>query len=139
MLAAGENHAAERYLVHGSNGFADHGIGVVADFAVGDDVVRPNQVQVIDLAARNKLVDLNGAGRLHRDIFELVLADLKVPVGIDLVALDNVLGGDLIAGVSVDLLHLIRWPVFLLIRLKLIFSDSDVAGKRAIGQVTRVN
>ena len=28
-------------------------------------------------------------------------------------------------------------PVFLLIWLKLIFSDSDVAGNRAIGHVTR--
>src|SRR5436309_1125430 len=30
-----------------------------------------------------------------------------------------------------------RWPVLRLIWLKLIFSDSEVAGKRAIGQVTR--
>src|SRR3954451_1002298 len=33
--------------------------------------------------------------------------------------------------------YLIRWPVFLLIWLKLIFSESDVAGYRATGQVTR--
>src|SRR5260370_15339578 len=32
--------------------------------------------------------------------------------------------------------YLIRGPVFRLIWLKLIFSDSDVAGKRAIGHVT---
>jgi hypothetical protein len=32
--------------------------------------------------------------------------------------------------------YLMRWPVLRLIWLKLIFSDSDVAGKRAIGQVT---
>jgi len=32
--------------------------------------------------------------------------------------------------------YLIRWPVFLLIWLKLIFSDSEVAGNNAIGQVT---
>src|SRR5215217_4670461 len=35
------------------------------------------------------------------------------------------------------LAYLIRWPVFLLIWLKLIFSESDVAGYRATGQVTR--
>src|SRR6516162_11606782 len=29
-----------------------------------------------------------------------------------------------------------RWPVFLLIWLKLIFSDSEVAGNNAIGHVT---
>src|SRR5436309_3040746 len=33
--------------------------------------------------------------------------------------------------------YLIRWPVFLLIWLKLIFSESDVAGYKATGQVTR--
>src|SRR3954454_92256 len=33
--------------------------------------------------------------------------------------------------------YLIRWPVFLLIWLKLIFSESEVAGYRATGQVTR--
>src|SRR3954447_8998519 len=33
--------------------------------------------------------------------------------------------------------YLIRWPVFLLIWLKLIFSESEVAGNRATGQVTR--
>src|SRR6266481_8081729 len=32
--------------------------------------------------------------------------------------------------------YLIRWPVFLLIWLKLIFSESEVAGYKATGQVT---
>src|SRR6266700_2133793 len=34
------------------------------------------------------------------------------------------------------LAYLMRWPVFLLILLKLIFSESEVAGYRATGQVT---
>src|SRR6478735_2278395 len=33
--------------------------------------------------------------------------------------------------------YLMRWPVFRLIWLKLIFSDSEVAGYKATGQVTR--
>src|SRR5256885_15943245 len=33
--------------------------------------------------------------------------------------------------------YLIRWPVFLLIWLKWIFSVSEVAGYKATGQVTR--
>src|SRR4051794_25934762 len=33
--------------------------------------------------------------------------------------------------------YLMRWPVFLLIWLKLIFSESEVAGYKATGQVTR--
>src|SRR5882724_2134177 len=32
--------------------------------------------------------------------------------------------------------YLMRWPVFRLIWLKLIFSESEVAGYRATGQVT---
>src|SRR3954466_10861873 len=32
--------------------------------------------------------------------------------------------------------YLMRWPVFLLIWLKLIFSESEVAGYKATGQVT---
>src|ERR1700716_2388167 len=34
-------------------------------------------------------------------------------------------------------MYLMRWPVFLLIWLKLIFSESEVAGYKATGQVTR--
>src|SRR5712671_1944853 len=34
------------------------------------------------------------------------------------------------------LAYLMRWPVFLLIWLKLIFSESEVAGYNATGQVT---
>src|SRR4030088_3510372 len=33
--------------------------------------------------------------------------------------------------------YLMRWPVFRLIWLKLIFSESEVAGYKATGQVTR--
>src|ERR1700682_1544692 len=33
-------------------------------------------------------------------------------------------------------MYLMRWPVFRLIWLKLIFSESEVAGYRATGQVT---
>src|SRR5450432_3385809 len=35
------------------------------------------------------------------------------------------------------LAYLMRWPVFRLIWLKLIFSESEVAGYKATGQVTR--
>src|SRR6266849_7983828 len=35
------------------------------------------------------------------------------------------------------LAYLMRWPVFRLIWLRLIFSDSEVAGYKATGQVTR--
>src|ERR1700756_1820887 len=47
-------------------------VGVVADLAVRYDVVGADEVQVVDLAAGHELIDLDGAGRLQRDIFEFV-------------------------------------------------------------------
>jgi hypothetical protein len=51
----------------------------------------------------------------------------KIDIGgdLDLVALDNVLVGNLLTGVGVA-----RWPVFWLSWLKEIFSDSEVGGDR---------
>src|SRR6185437_10621680 len=42
-------------------------------------------------------------GRFQRDVIELVLRDFDVGVGVDLVALHDVVVGDLLAGVGVDL------------------------------------
>src|ERR1700737_4390178 len=44
VLAVGKDDARDGNLVHRSDGLADHGEGVVADLALGDDVVRPHQV-----------------------------------------------------------------------------------------------
>src|ERR1700733_11960152 len=46
-------------------------------------------------------VDLDGSGRFQRDVLELFLGHFDEGVGIDLVALDDVLVGDLLAGVGV--------------------------------------
>ena len=64
----------------------------MTDFSVRHDVVGPNEIQVVDLVAGNELVNLDGAGRLQRDVLELVFADLKIAVRVDLVALDDVFG-----------------------------------------------
>jgi hypothetical protein len=65
------------------------------------------------------------------------LRHLDVSVGIDLVALHNIFVGNFLARVRVHLGILMRWPVIRLIWLKLIFSESEVAGYNATGQVTR--
>ena len=92
-----------RDLVERSDGFADHGVGVMADLAIRHDVVGADQIEIVDLAARHELVDLDGAGGFKRDVFEFVLGDFEIAVGIDLVAFDDVFGGDFLAGIGVDL------------------------------------
>jgi hypothetical protein len=49
MLAFGQHHAENRDLVERTNGFPDHGVGVVADLAVGNDVIGPDELEVVDL------------------------------------------------------------------------------------------
>ena len=103
VLAVGQHHAADRDLVHAADGFADHREGVMADLAVGHEVIGPDQIAVVDIGLRHELVDLDGAGGFQRDVVEFVLGDLDIGVGIDLVALHDVVGGDLLAGVGIDL------------------------------------
>ena len=69
----------------------------------GTQVVGTDQISRIDLAAVDELVDLDGSRRFQRDVLELLLRHLDEGVGVDLVALDDVLVGDLLAGVGVHL------------------------------------
>ena len=57
VLAIAEHHPSDRDLVHLSDGFADDGEGVVPDLAVRHEVIRPDQISRIDLAAVDELVD----------------------------------------------------------------------------------
>jgi len=92
VLAGGKHNAADRDLVHAADGLADHREGVVADLAVGNEVIGADQIAAVDLAARHEFVDLDGAGRIQRDVVELFLGDLDIGVGVDLVALHDVVG-----------------------------------------------
>ena len=103
VLAVGQHHAPDRDLVHLADGLADDGEGVMSDLAVRSEIVGADQVARVDLAAVDELVDLDGPGRFQRDVLEFVLRHLDEGVGVDLVALDDVLVGDLLAGVGVDL------------------------------------
>jgi hypothetical protein len=89
--------------VHLADGLADHGERVVADLAVGPQIVGADQVARVDLAAVDELVDLDGARGFQRDVLEFFLADFDVGVGVDLEALDDVFVLDLLAGVGVHL------------------------------------
>jgi hypothetical protein len=86
-----------------ADGLADHREGVVADLAVGHEIIGADQIARIDLGAVDELVDLDGARRFQRDVLEFFLRHLDEGVGVDLVALHDVLVGDFLAGVGIDL------------------------------------
>ena len=75
----------------------------MAHLSVRYQIVGTDQISRIDLAAVDELVDLDGSRRFQRDVLELLLRHLDEGVGVDLVALDDVLVGDLLAGVGVHL------------------------------------
>jgi hypothetical protein len=68
-----------------------------------NEVIRPDQIARIDIGLGHELVDLDGARRVERDVFQFVLRDLDVAVGIDLVALHDLVRRDLLASVGIDL------------------------------------
>ena len=63
----------------------------MADLAVWRNVVGANEIEIVDFLPGNELIDLDRACRFKRNVFEFFLGNLKVCVGIDLVALDDVL------------------------------------------------
>ena len=78
-------------------------LAVMTGLAVRNDVVGADQIQIIDLCARHKLVNLDGAGRIECDVLQLVLGHFEIAVLIDLIAFDDVFIGHLFAGVGVYL------------------------------------
>src|SRR5215207_4592436 len=67
MFAVGKNDAADGDLIKRVDGFADDGESIVAGFAVRNDVVGTDEIQIIDLASRHELVNLDSAGGFERD------------------------------------------------------------------------
>jgi hypothetical protein len=103
VLSVGQHHPSDRDLVHLSDGFADDGKCVVADLAVGTEIIGSDQISRIDLAAVNELVDLYCARRFQGHVLEFILRHLDEGVRIDLVAFNDVLVGDFLAGIGIHL------------------------------------
>ena len=85
------------------NGFPNDREGVMADLAVWAQIVGADEISGIDLGAVDEFVDLDRPRRFQRHVLKLLFGDLDEGVGVDLVALDDVLVGDFLAGVGVDL------------------------------------
>ena len=97
VLPVGQDNASESDFIERADGFTDDGIGIMPNLAIGDNVIRPHQIKVVDFLARNELVDVNRASGLERDIVEFVLADFQISVSINLVAFDDVVVRDFFA------------------------------------------
>ena len=69
----------------------------------GTQIIGTDQISRIDLAAVDELINLDGSGRFQRNVLKLLLRHLDEGIGINLVALDDVLARDLFTSVGVDL------------------------------------
>ncbi|MDR6306655.1 hypothetical protein GGQ85_004389 [Nitrobacter vulgaris] len=85
-------------------------MGIVTDVAIRHQKIRPDNIEVIDLGARHKLIDVDRACGFKGDILEFFFRDLEIAVGIDLIALDDVFVRDFLAGFSIDFLILDTVP-----------------------------
>jgi hypothetical protein len=103
VLARGEHHLADRHHALLADGLAYHGEGLLPDLAVRHDVAGTVEVELIDLLARDELVDVDHPLALDGDRFEFLRLKFKVLALADLVALDNVGGFDFVAAVGIDL------------------------------------
>src|ERR1700730_11103761 len=104
VLAGGEHHATDPYHTFPLDGLADDGECLHTDLAIGHDVIRPVDVEIIDLGARDELVDVDGVARFRLDSFEILFRDLNVALA-GLVAFHDVVLVNDIAGHGVDLLE----------------------------------
>jgi hypothetical protein len=62
VLTGRQHDAAERYHALLVDRVADDAESLLTDFAIGDDVVGPVDVEIVDLGARNELVDVDRPG-----------------------------------------------------------------------------
>jgi hypothetical protein len=112
-------------------------VGVMADLAVGRQIIGAHKIQIVDLGARHELVNLDRACGFQRNVLELVFRHFKIAIGIDLVALDDVVGRHLVAGFGIDLLiadAMTRLPVDLIERDFFGFRRSRIKRDRACHQ-----
>jgi hypothetical protein len=75
----------------------------VPSLAIWHDIVGTDEIKVIDLCTRYKLVNLNCASGFERNVLQLVFGHFEIAVLIDLVALDDVFIGHLFARVGIYL------------------------------------
>ena len=120
---------SDRDHVHFGNGIANDREGVLSNLAIGSDVVGRVDIAVVDLAARNELIDFDRPGAFDLHGVDLLVFDNEVLTlrDLDIRAL-CLLEGTTSPVSESTFCCFNRLPVFRLIRLKLTFSLRDDAG-----------
>jgi hypothetical protein len=132
-----EHDMAERDHAFLPDRLTDHGEGLPADLPVGGDVVRNVPIKFVDLTPRHELVDLDRVRASDRDALQFIASYFDVATLADLVALDDVLVADGLAGHGIELAVFDPVPG---ISVDLVKSDlfrSEIAGNSWTGQETR--
>src|SRR5262245_64038773 len=103
MLTARQHDAADGHHVHLLDDVTDDGERVLANLAVRSEVIRTDQIKIVDLSARNEFIDLDRARDLDGDRLDFLVTDLDVTDIVDLIALDDLVWANFFAGVLFDL------------------------------------
>ena len=128
MFASRQHDPSDRDHVHFGNRVANDRESVLSDLAIGSEVIGGVDIAVVDLAARNELIDLDGPGAFDLHGVDLLVFHDEVPTFPDLISARCVFSGHNVAGLQIDVLLLQAVSGFPVIRLKLTFSLRDDAG-----------
>src|SRR6267143_6019477 len=81
---------------------ADDPEGLGRELAVGMDPIRSVEIDRIDRVAIDKAIEVDDLRRLDLQVFQLVIADRDIATALVLVALDDLIAVDDLAGLRVD-------------------------------------
>jgi hypothetical protein len=118
MLARCEYHSPERDHTFLLDRLASYSVSLLANLAIGRDVVRIVQIEIVDLGSRYELIDLDCMPAFDRYCLEFFLGNFDVLSLADLIAHDDIVVIDLstrhgidfavfdpVSGVFVDLME----------------------------------
>ena len=128
MFAPRQHNPSNRDHVHFGNRITNDREGVLTNLAVGSDVVRGFDIAVVDLTARDELIDFDRPGAFDLHGIDFLVLNNEVLTFRDFIPARRVLSGTTSPVSESTFCCFNRLPVFRLIRLKLTFSLRDEAG-----------
>jgi hypothetical protein len=117
VLAARQYDPTDGDHVHLGNRIANDREGVLSDLAIGSQVVGGVDIAVVDLTARDELIDFDCPGAFDLHGIDLLIFDDEVLAFRDLVPTGHVLSGYDVADFGVEFCCFNRLRVLRLIRL----------------------
>ena len=122
----------ERHHAHFGDGVTDNGKGILSDLPVRHDVVRQIDIALVDLALRNKLIDIDGARAFNLNGLELLVLDNEILTFADLIPRAVSSRGTTSPVSESTFCCLSRCPVFRLMRLKPTFPAVTRPGRERL-------